>query len=677
MVRTNTDADDETPAENPPAFADLIDTVDDLEEGDKTRVVYAHKTRHTLSEPDTTTPIEGYVTVADTTFDDDRTRFRLEFQSSDPASGYTGSQYRVKDGGVNKTHSNPCFVSKSTGPSVRHFEQLGRVDSIEVLNDEVDEDDLPEVGDKFVDTNRDRVYTVEDVGDLYDKTVLYGSDEADTFDEFVAAVDAGHLIPVADTASETTRRVLEAKGADDTDAFAAAINEPMNDDERHAIRFVATRDEGVDFDFATGIAEWFEVDQIVAEHYDVVEACREAFDVLRDAADLRTVSTGRNGVIEVDPDTGRVDAVSLYEHAFDIAGDRTHDDVAAEMLACFDVDDTTTDDDAHGCKVVADDPEPVTDGGDSNADVNLDPDADVDASLPDDPSCRVNVSGFVEVPGSIVEDGDVEEAVNQAVEDGDFFVDGHDVVERPCDKCGRLVSNPDNVDLSPPVCEPCRHEMAGNEPRTDGGEPKGATDEDVAAAIEAAEEDDDPELVTDGGTPTCEACDRDELTRLPDDDNRGAFACDWCGAFVDDDGRLPRADDKRCPNCHGQVAYGVLKDARKGIRGYLCVGECEERRIVRPEDDAPVATDGGRHRSDVDKCGECGRRAPHAFDHAVGCSRFEPIEDEPVTTYVVDREYATTDAQEAESFARRGAHVTATTSRSPHRHANGLPNRRR
>ena len=190
-------------------------------------------------------------------------------------------------------------------------------------------------------------------------------------------------------------------------------------------------------------------------------------------------------------------------------------------------------------------------------------------------------------------------------------------------------------------------------------------------------DDEGVELLTDGGTPTCEACDRDDLTELPDDDNRGAFRCEWCGAFVDEDGRLPRADDKRCPNCHGRVAYGVLKDARKGIRGYLCVGECEERRIVRPEEDAPVATDGGRHQSDVDKCRECGRRAPHAFDHAVGCSRFEPIEDEPVTTYVVDEEYATTDAQEAESFARRGAHVTATTSRSPHRHANGLPNRTR
>lgn len=32
--------------------------------------------------------------------------------------------------------------------------------------------------------------------------------------------------------------------------------------------------------------------------------------------------------------------------------------------------------------------------------------------------------------------------------------------------------------------------------------------------------------------------------------------------------------------------------------------------------------------SDVDKCRECGRYAPHAFDHDAECSRFEPIESE-------------------------------------------------
>lgn len=140
--------------------------------------------------------------------------------------------------------------------------------------------------------------------------------------------------------------------------------------------------------------------------------------------------------------------------------------------------------------------------------------------------------------------------------------------------------------------------------------------------------------------PECEACGKTDFAELPDDDARD-LCCEWCGAFVDEDGRLPRADDKRCPKCHGQVAYGVLKDAREGIRGYLCVGECDERRIVRPEDDAPVVTDGGRpplssfdHAptvgpSDVDKCRECGRYAPHAFDHNPECSRFEPIEAEP------------------------------------------------
>ena len=166
-------------------------------------------------------------------------------------------------------------------------------------------------------------------------------------------------------------------------------------------------------------------------------------------------------------------------------------------------------------------------------------------------------------------------------------------------------------------------------------------------------DDEGVELLPDGGTLSCEACDRDALSKLPDDDNRGAFRCGSCGAFVDEDGKLPRADDKRCPKCHGPVAYGVLKDARKGLRGYLCVDGCDDRRIVRPEDEAPVATDGGtdelppeawvdeRFRrdpgppvdgGDVDRCELCRRYAPHAFDHAPDCPRFEPVEAEPDTT---------------------------------------------
>jgi hypothetical protein len=133
MVRTTTEADGETPAESPPTFDDVLATVDDLAEGDKIRVRYAHKTRHTLSEPDTTTTFEAYVTVADVTFEDDRTRFRLETQANDPDGEYVGAKHRIKSGGVNKTRSNPVFVSKSTGPSVRHFQQLGRVDAIEVV----------------------------------------------------------------------------------------------------------------------------------------------------------------------------------------------------------------------------------------------------------------------------------------------------------------------------------------------------------------------------------------------------------------------------------------------------------------------------------------------------------------------------------------------------------------
>ena len=525
MVRTTTDADDETPAENPPTFDDVLAIVDDLEEGDKIRVRYAHKTRHTLSEPDTTTTIDAYVTVADVTrqtkHGKNRDRFRLETQANDPDGEYVGAKHRIKSGGVNKTRTNPVFVSKSTGPSVRHFQQLGRVDAIEVVDDtDTDDDvDLPEAGDKFVDTVRDRVYTVEDVGDLYDDTVLYGSDEADTFEDFAAAVDDDRLVRVGDTASETTRRVLAAKGADDTDPFAAAINEPMNDDERHAIRFVATRDDGVDFDFATGIAEWFECDQIVAEHYDVVEACHDAFAVLRDAADLRTVSTGRNGVIEVDPDTGRVDGVSLYDHAFDIAGDRTHDDVAREMLECFDVDDTDTDDDAHGCKVVADDPGPVTDGGE-----DVDPaEGDTVVIRTDDGVITATVDGTT-IDGGVegtfedgarlggtldadeprvhyvdyyYDDDEDEEDTPEVVTDG-----GEDV--RPCAKCDHEGTDVEEVtetwEEEKVVSRGRRHPQTGEYMNVETETRLRGYSIPLCLSCRVEEGHDDPEAVTDGGT---------------------------------------------------------------------------------------------------------------------------------------------------------------------------------
>jgi len=140
MVRHTDEADDETPAETPPTFDDLIDVVDDLSEGDHIRVPYAHKSRHTLREPDEVTVLDGYVTVADVTREPshgkNRDRFRLEFRTNHPDSEYAGTLYRIKTGGVNKTRSNPCYVSKSTGPSVRHFDQLGRVDAIDAADDD-------------------------------------------------------------------------------------------------------------------------------------------------------------------------------------------------------------------------------------------------------------------------------------------------------------------------------------------------------------------------------------------------------------------------------------------------------------------------------------------------------------------------------------------------------------
>lgn len=137
------------------------------------------------------------------------------------------------------------------------------------------------------------------------------------------------------------------------------------------------------------------------------------------------------------------------------------------------------------------------------------------------------------------------------------------------------------------------------EPATDGGDDiivagddgvilSDAEDDDTGHTVDP--DDEGVELLTDGGTPTCEACDGDELTPLPDhDESDNEFVCDWCGAFVDEDGKLPRTDDKRCPKCHGPVAYGILSDPREGIRGYLCVGTCDDHRIVRPEDEPAEA----------------------------------------------------------------------------------------
>lgn len=99
------------------------------------------------------------------------------------------------------------------------------------------------------------------------------------------------------------------------------------------------------------------------------------------------------------------------------------------------------------------------------------------------------------------------------------------------------------------------------------------------------------------------------------------------------------------------VSHGVLKSWSHDevvTDGGIIVAD-DDGEIIDDEDDDRVdpddegvelITDGGRpplssfdHAptvgpSDVDKCRECGRYAPHAFDHAPECSRFESIDDE-------------------------------------------------
>lgn len=87
--------------------------------------------------------------------------------------------------------------------------------------------------------------------------------------------------------------------------------------------------------------------------------------------------------------------------------------------------------------------------------------------------------------------------------------------------------------------------------------------------------------------PTCESCSRPTVET---EANHADRVCTFCGCFTDHTGSLPRSDDKRCGTCHGPVAYGPYKDARHGIRGYWCPS-CDL--MVRTEDEAPVATDGG------------------------------------------------------------------------------------
>lgn len=132
---------------------------------------------------------------------------------------------------------------------------------------------------------------------------------------------------------------------------------------------------------------------------------------------------------------------------------------------------------------------------------------------------------------------------------------------------------------------------------------------------QAHPDDEGVEILTDGGTdvdpdaPECESC--GHLT-AEEPSNRGDRVCTFCGCYTDDDGNLPRSDDKRCGKCHGPVAYGPFKDARKGIRGYWCPS-CDL--MVSTDDEPPVATDGGH---DVTVAVE-----HDDHEHTVGLERFE------------------------------------------------------
>lgn len=82
-------------------------------------------------------------------------------------------------------------------------------------------------------------------------------------------------------------------------------------------------------------------------------------------------------------------------------------------------------------------------------------------------------------------------------------------------------------------------------------------------------------------TGSCESC---GTTVEPTDDTAHPCQCPRCGVYTGADGSIPRSIEKRCSTCHGPVVYGVLKDARKGIRGYKCI-DCDL--IVSTEDKPP------------------------------------------------------------------------------------------
>ena len=111
-----------------------------------------------------------------------------------------------------------------------------------------------------------------------------------------------------------------------------AFGEASNDDDTVSVRFMGDRDGDVGFAIrpASLYEAWYKPDHIIAEHFEAKAAIDDAFDVLREHADLRSVRETGCGAFRFDRDTGDVVDVSLYGVDVD-----DHDATVADVFACF------------------------------------------------------------------------------------------------------------------------------------------------------------------------------------------------------------------------------------------------------------------------------------------------------------------------------------------------------
>lgn len=186
-------------------------------------------------------------------------------------------------------------------------------------------DATPNVGQRFLDASFGKFRTVESVAHGKGYVTTLHMDDGTNYDleRFNERREAGEIIraPEDEHVTELTNRYLDAQG-EDMDAFelaqTAAYNEP--EDNRLKIRFVGVRDDdGVHFDFDTGIASWYEPDKIVANHYDMTDDMQQVFDFLRSEIDLRKIKGGsRYGAVTIDMETGEVTNVSFHAFSLDV-----------------------------------------------------------------------------------------------------------------------------------------------------------------------------------------------------------------------------------------------------------------------------------------------------------------------------------------------------------------------